>query len=191
MIQISTADLRCYIIREPNEYSRWLQALLLHGYATKIFHHALFDLRFIKRWMAIDIAGQVECTKTLHKMIHPGVKAGLAHLVKSRYGISLPHMGTYNWDGKLTAKQKEYVVGDVLYLHTLVRDLKREASHGQLARYRMAMRTIRNKATLEVEGYEDTLDYPIGDKDRLENIRAIWAIMKQRTGPLTQLSNPE
>jgi len=134
--------------------------------------------------------GKVECTKTLHKLIYPGIKAGLAHLVKSRYGISLPYLGTYNWDGKLSAKQKEYIVGDVLYLHALMRDLKKEATHGQLARYKMIMRTIRNKATLEVEGYEDVLDYPIGDREHLENVRAIWAIMRHRAGPLTELTNP-
>lgn len=178
MIQICTPDKRCYVVREPNMESYWLLALLTHAYSTKIFHHALFDIRFLKRWLGIDIAGPVECTKTLAKFIYPGEPSGLAKIVRARYGIKLPHISDYNWDGKLSAKQKEYIVGDVLYLNDILKDLKREATHEQLSRYPLAIRTIRNKVILEVEGYEDVLDYSTGNKERIQDIRAIWGKIK-------------
>ena len=90
----------------------------------------------------------------------------------------MSHLSNYNWDGKLSTQQKEYITGDVLYLNDLVKDLKKEATHDQLSRYPLAIRTLRNKVILEVEGYEDVLDYSTSDKERIQGIRHTWGKIK-------------
>lgn len=117
----------------------------------------------------------MECTKTLSKMVQPGKSSGLAALVKRTFGITLPKMATFNWDGKLDQNKKDYIVGDVLYLHKLVKELKKKASHGLLLRYPLAIQAIRNKAILEVEGFEDVLDYKQSKGLDLQETREEWA----------------
>jgi len=125
--------------------------------------------------MGVDVQGPIECTKALSKMIQPGLPSGLAPLVKRTLGITMPYMKGFNWDGKLTPLQKDYIAGDVLYLHRLVVELKRRAPHGMLLRYPVVIQAIRNKAILEVEGFEDVLDYGQSEGQKLATIRDEWA----------------
>jgi ribonuclease D len=125
--------------------------------------------------MGVDVQGPIECTKTLMKMLYPGQSNSLGPTLRETLGVSLNKKIDFNWDGKLSARQKEYIVGDVLYLHKLVTELKRKATHGELLRYPLAIQTIRSKAILEVEGYGDTLDYSSEEKEISLQLRSDWA----------------
>lgn len=181
IVQICTKEGNCYIVREPNYKSSFLIALLVHPFATKIFHHALFDLRMIKKWLGVDVRGRIECTKTLMKMLRPGSPSGLASSVRDVLKYKMPGRVKYDWSGTLTSRQKDYIVADVLYLHRLVTALKKTAGHFELIRYPTAMKAIRNKVILEIEGFGDVLDYAQADKKEAEEIRGTWRAIRAST----------
>ena len=86
LVQLGTKQNRVYMVHHPDEKSYRLQAVLLNGYSTKYFHHALFDLRFLKFWLGVDLQ-DVECTKTLMKMVFPDLPSGLVNSVKKVLGV--------------------------------------------------------------------------------------------------------
>ena len=74
----------------------------------------------------------------------------------------------------LSQRQKEYAAGDVLYLHNLVKEIKRGHPMGSLFRYQDIIQALRIKASLEVEGYTDILDYPQARAEDTKVYREWW-----------------
>lgn len=177
LIQLGTEDNRVYMVRNPRPESANTKMVLASPVPVKIFHHAAFDLRFIKAWMRMEPKGRIECTKTLLKIIHPEFRSGLGTALGKLFKVHLQKVqfdhGHWN-DHELTKEQLSYAANDVLYLHLLLKKLKTDASWAELARYERAMKIIPEKAFMEVEGYTDLWDYPqIKHEDAL-NQRNWW-----------------
>ena len=69
LVQLCTSQNRVYFIREPSENSPNLRNILADPTKTFVFHSADFDIKTIKAWMAVSITGNIECTKTLMKIV--------------------------------------------------------------------------------------------------------------------------
>lgn len=96
---------------------------------VKLFHHAMFDLRFMRfHWSAR--ARRVGCTKVMSKLVEPTREShSLAPLVAEYLGIVLDK-GQQRSDWSLTElspEQVAYAVGDVVHLPDLFQRLWKEA----------------------------------------------------------------
>lgn len=108
-----------------------LRALLASEHVVKVFHHAAFDLGFMRHhWKAA--ARNVACTKVLSKIIRPDA-ASREHSLKptlERYlGVVLDKsQQRSDWfSPSLTQAQMIYAVRDVEYLIPLLEKLMQEA----------------------------------------------------------------
>jgi len=176
IVTICTKDNAVFIIRNPDKESQGLKLLLTDGFSTKIFHHAAFDLGFIKAGTGVDVNGPVECTKTLMKICHPELPSGLGNTLKNILGVKVnKKINHKEWKlDSLSARQKEYVSGDVLYLLPLLTELKRVARFGILRRYADIMTVIRLKVSVELEGFIDVFTYEQAKVIDTMNARTWW-----------------
>lgn len=179
LVQISTDTGRVYMIRDPDATSYNLIAVLGCPLPFKIFHHAMFDLRFLKSGMRVDVGGRIECTKTLMKICHPEMQSGLGVSLRKIVDVVIDKKIfreiKNDWDAEpLSRKQVLYAAGDVLYLHKLLRKLKLDCKWHDLERYASAMTAIRRMASLQVEGYTDLFDYRQNAYDTTLEQRNWW-----------------
>lgn len=185
LVQLATTRGDVHMVRRPDHKSHNLRSLLFTGNPIKIFHHCLFDLRFIKAGMAISpMWVGIECTKTLMKIAHPELHAGLAAALRDVLGarISKAEQKTDWFADELTEEQLWYACADVLYLHELKDKLYTELSLHQRTVYRNAVHAIVIKAGLEVEGYTDLLDYDKGDSEVVISNRNWWRKLSVERG---------
>lgn len=94
----------------------------------KVFHHAPFGLRFMRRRWGVR-PRNVGCTKLMSKIVEPDrASHSLAPLVLEYLGIELDKsMRLSDWSQDLTAEQLAYAANDVLYLPDLYRHLLKDA----------------------------------------------------------------
>lgn len=99
-----------------------LRRLMCDDEIIKVFHHALFDLRFMMRAWDI-LPANIQCTKILARLLDPDgvtVRPSLAPLLEHYLGIEIPKgYATSDWSQELSDEQKQYVVQDVQYLAPL------------------------------------------------------------------------
>lgn len=101
-----------------------------------VFHHALFDLRFMSHAWGVH-AQNVACTKIIAKIVYPNssperykLKSLLHEVLKVEIDKSLQ---TSDWGSEeLTPEQISYAVGDVKYLIQLLSELQAENSSSDL-----------------------------------------------------------
>ena len=96
---------------------------------TKVFHHAPFDLRFMRRWWDVR-PRRVACTKVMSKIVFPERdNHSLAALVQDQLGITLDKSQRLSdWGAAdLSAEQLAYAANDVVHLLELSRMLWKEA----------------------------------------------------------------
>jgi len=187
LVQIGTKNREVYLIHHPNPNSYFLIALLTHVFASKYFHHALFDMRFIKSWLGIDIKGEIYCTKTLLKIIYPEQSSGLASNIRDILNIDFTQtkINHNDWNNdKLSENQQAYAAEDVLYLYALSKQLEKNAKWGQLTKYHTARNMFKELVSLQVEGYEDLFQYE-NDSAAIQH-RQEWAIKWERLPNLTR-----
>lgn len=108
-----------------------LRELLISDRVLKVFHHAAFDLRFMRyHWKAP--AHNVACTKILSKIVHPEIEPNQHSLksVAARYlGVELDkaqRLSDWTRDD-LTPEQLHYAARDVQFLLPLFEQLMDEA----------------------------------------------------------------
>jgi ribonuclease D len=94
----------------------------------KVFHHAPFDLRFMRHNWGVR-PRNVGCTKVLSKIVEPAREShSLAPLVRTYLGIELDKsVRLSDWSQELTPEQLSYAANDVLHLLDLYRYLWKEA----------------------------------------------------------------
>lgn len=104
-----------------------LISLLEDSSITKVFHHALFDLRFLaSSWPLAP--RNIACTKIASKIINPGgatSEHSLAGLLETELGVAIDKSEqTSNWmKQSFTTSQLRYLSNDVLYLPRLIAQL--------------------------------------------------------------------
>lgn len=135
--QLYVPNVGAQVIRMNGHQPERLHELLVSGHVQKVFHHAPFDLRFMRyHWKAS--ARNVACTKILSKIVRPEA-AGQDHSLKptlERFlGVVLDKSHqTSNWlSAKFTTEQLTYAVRDVKYLIPLLDTLMNEAQANGVA----------------------------------------------------------
>lgn len=127
----------CSIVRINAGYGAPnLTSLLEHAETEKVFHHALFDLRFmtqIEEFLPFNIS----CTKVAAKIIYPNPPKGghsLQSLLARFLGVHISKDAqTSDWSAsKLSSRQLEYAIDDVAYLVPLLDNLLAGARQQQL-----------------------------------------------------------
>lgn len=131
LVQIFLPALNTVFLLHPTEkLPSNLLTLLSSEEWVKVFHFALFDLRFLAaRW---DIRpSNIRCTKVASKLLSPEQsRHSLADLVASRLDISLSKdmsVRTSDWTAHdLSVEQLRYAALDAVYLPRLMQALKTE-----------------------------------------------------------------
>ena len=99
---------------------------------TKVFHHAVFDLRFMcSKWNVIP--SNIQCTKVMAKILHPEKPStfySLKALLSSELGVDIfKDLQTSDWMTKnLSAAQIKYAADDVTYLFPLIEQMTIQAN---------------------------------------------------------------
>jgi ribonuclease D len=167
--RIATVQLRIepgatLLVRLNGEVPQRLKAVLEDGRIRKVFHHAMFDLRFlVHHWDAKF--ENVVCTKISSKLLRNGVPASdhsLAALVGRYFGVDLDKTQRLSdWDAPdLNDEQLAYAANDVLFLHPLYLKLDREIRRQGLAGLRdRCFEHLRTRVELELCGYPDVFAY--------------------------------
>jgi ribonuclease D len=129
--QLHVPDFGTQVIRVDWQRPDRLRELLMSERVLKVFHHAPFDLRFMRHHWKAD-ARRVACTKILSKIVRPEA-ANSDHSLKptlERFlGVVLDKsQQTSDWlSPTLTPEQLSYATHDVLYLIPLLEKLMDEA----------------------------------------------------------------
>lgn len=115
-----------------------LSRILSNPAIRKIFHHAAFDLRFM-RWQWGARPTNVACTKVASKIVWPGAAAddySLKPLLERTLNISINKSERLsNWQAeRLSESQIDYAASDVRYLSPLLEAIASEARHLGVAR---------------------------------------------------------
>jgi ribonuclease D len=123
LAQLSAGDGNCHLVQfaagqydAPN-----LKALLGDPAVLKIFHFGRFDIAMLRQHLGV-LAAPVYCTKIASKLVRTFTdRHGLKDLCKEILGIDISkQQQSSDWGAReLTAEQRQYAAGDVLYLHQL------------------------------------------------------------------------
>lgn len=129
-IQVAIPGGNVEVVRISSDSPRpgLLSAVLEDGNVLKVFHHAMFDLRFMCSAWSIAVV-HVACTKIAAKLLREnGASTSLADLTKHYLGVDLDKSEQVSdWHAdSLSLSQIQYAANDVRYLHSLLHSLLRE-----------------------------------------------------------------
>lgn len=140
-----------------------LVALLQSADVLKVFHHAMFDLRFLRCAWGISSA-RVSCTKVASKIADPEARVGhsLTDLLAHYLGVRIDKTEQRsNWSSAaLSSAQVEYAANDVRYLPELLYAILNHLRRAELEH--LAVRCfdhIPTRVELEVRGFQDVFTY--------------------------------
>jgi ribonuclease D len=150
------------IVRIEENTPRYIVSLLSDQAVKKVFHHAMFDLRFmVYRWQFSP--QNIACTKIASKLLDKHLEKYSLQILLDRYlQIQLDKtQQTSNWLlPNLTKAQKMYAIKDVLYLPALLEILEQELRQkGLLDLMYACFAHIPTRLQLEILGYEDVYLY--------------------------------
>jgi len=140
-----------------------LSLLLSDNSVKKVFHHAMFDLRFMNyHWKVIS--SNIACTKIASKLIDIKNinKHSLKSLLKQYLGVAIDkNEQLSNWmSNSLTEKQISYAANDVIYLLPLLGILEKELKDVRLLKLAyLCFAHIPTRVELEILGYDDIYAY--------------------------------
>lgn len=138
-----------------------LAAILSDSKVRKVFHHAMFDLRFMAHQWGVD-AANVACTKIAGKLLYPTFDNSLKALVRQHLKIELDKtLQSSDWQATvLSAGQLNYAAKDVAFLIELLNALETQLRSRQLAELATAcFAHIPTRVRLELLGYPDVYQY--------------------------------
>lgn len=151
------------IIRIDDTPPEKLRVLLLDASVRKVFHHAMFDLRFMSyHWKVLP--QNIACTKIAIKLLDMvnKNKHSLKPILKKYLGIEInKNERLSNWiSDELTEKQITYAVNDVMYLLQLLSVLEGELkSKSLLELAHLCFAHIPTRVQLDILGYGDVYSY--------------------------------
>jgi ribonuclease D len=138
-----------------------LASILSDPKVRKVFHHAMFDLRFIANQWGVS-AANVACTKIAGKLLDPSSENSLKALVRQHLRIELDKtLQSSDWQSTvLSPGQLVYAATDVAFLVELLNALEeqlRRRNLGDLANACFAH--IPARIRLDLLGYPDVYLY--------------------------------
>lgn len=141
-----------------------LSLLLENARIKKIFHHAMFDLRFLRKEWGTQ-AKNIACTKIAAKLLQvPRRESGLKSLLHLFLDIDIEkatRLQKSEWTRRrLTKNQLKYAASDVIYLPSLFEVMSQELRKRGLADLaNKCYRHLPVRTELEVRGYPDVYRY--------------------------------
>lgn len=160
--QIYIPDRHVHVIKIEKGSHENLKCLLADSTVRKVFHHAMFDLRFIAHYWQSDI-NNVVCTKIASKIADPERNDHtLKSLVGDYFGVSFDKtQRKSNWlSERLTKEQLSYAAADVIYLPELFNVLRRRLVKSK--RWALASASFRYlpiRVMLDILGMGDVFQY--------------------------------
>jgi ribonuclease D len=162
--QVATEEWAAVIVRPDEDDPKYLRALLEHTGVQKVFHHAMFDLRFMaSHWGAQP--RNIACTKVASKILNPELEAGMHSLkpVLARHlniEISKTEQVSDWLAPLLTRSQLEYAISDVRHLIPLHRVLESKCWNAQVHEELLAsFQYLPTRVSLDLRGSGDVFKY--------------------------------
>lgn len=165
IIQIYSPLIGTHIVKATQGQSATRLCQLLQDVRVrKIFHHAPFDLAFLKATYGVN-AKNVSCTKIASKMLFPSISTdhSLKDLIERHLGISVSKgkVRTSDWMvDELSDEQIDYAEQDVKYLIPLLELLESElANTNRIELYRDCCSFLPVRAQLDQFIADDIFAY--------------------------------
>lgn len=152
------------VIINENKFPQQLISLLEDSGVTKVFHHAPFDLKFLRRHWNV-CAQSVVCTKVASRLLFPKMsrdKHSLKSLLWRHLGIGLDKSEqSSDWTAPyLSEAQLSYAAADVCHLLALWEVLKLHILDAKLMEiYNSCMKFLPTQVVLEMNGTPDIFSY--------------------------------
>ena len=162
LIQLrNEANRKIYLIKFDEKLSpklsKNIKTLLENNNLTKIFHFARFDMAVLKENLKINVKN-VFCTKVASKLTRTySSKHGLKDLVYEILDIQLDKTErSSDWSRKkLTKKQIEYAMNDVLYLSEIKSSLNEKLlAQKRIKMFKSIMKFMEVRVNLDLQGWE-------------------------------------
>ena len=163
LIQLrNETDKKVYLIKFEEDLSpklsKNIKILLENRNLTKIFHFGRFDMAVLKENLKINVKN-VFCTKVASKLTRTySSKHGLKDLVNEILDIQLDKTEqSSDWSKKkLTKKQIEYAINDVLYLSEIKISLNNKLiNQKRLRLFKSIMKFLEVRVDLDLQGWND------------------------------------
>ena len=137
--------------------SKNIKLLLENDKLTKIFHFGRFDMAVLRENLGINVKN-IFCTKVASKLTRTySSKHGLKDLVHEILNIQLDKTEqSSDWSRKkLTKKQIEYAISDVLYLSEIKNSLNEKLlNQKRLKLFKSIMKFMEIRVDLDLKGWE-------------------------------------
>lgn len=151
------------IVRIGSTIPEKMRAILSDEGVKKVFHHALFDLRFMCYHWKVS-ARNIACTKAAAKLLDKSNSEyhKLKPLLNTYLNVEIDKTQTLsNWlSSDLSDQQVAYAVEDVIYLFDLLKALEKKLnSKGLLELAYQSYLHIPTRVELDILGYPDIYTY--------------------------------
>jgi ribonuclease D len=163
LIQIAAKD-KYFIIRydKSTQYDN-IEKLFLSKSIIKVFHHAVFDVRFLINNLKVKKITKVVCTKIAFKILYGlNEKSSLKYLLLKYLNVNVSkEQQVSDWTrDKLSNEQLEYASNDVKYLVKLWEALEQELNIHELLEYaQKCFGFISTQAYLNNRGIKNIFEY--------------------------------
>lgn len=163
LVQVYAPGEDVEVVRINGTMPKRLHDLLADPSVRKIFHHAMFDMRFLRAQWGLN-ANNVACTKVAAKVldVRTGPEHSLGPLLLRYLGVEIDkQLQTSDWlASRLTDAQLLYAVNDVVHLPRLLDVLSDSLQDaGRMWIAEGCWRHLPVRAELEVCGYPDVFQY--------------------------------
>jgi len=161
--QLAVAGSGVIILVPDGHVPERLAGLLANPTVKKVFHHAMFDLRFMaSHWHVAPV--NVACTKIASKLLSPRRYGGhtLKSLLWQYFGASIDKsLQTARWSSaSLDRDRLAYAARDVIYLTRLIEKLMEGLRGDGLEDLALAcFAHLPTRVALELRGYPDVFKY--------------------------------
>lgn len=161
--QLFTSNEMPAIIRIDHRKPKRLASILEDQRIKKIFHHAMFDLRFMAHYWKVA-PKNIACTKIASKLMEkdPKKKQTLQLLLSSYLNLEIDKKESLSdWFSKhLTNEQIQYAVTDVFYLPLLLERIEESLKDKALIELEQhCFDHIPTQVQLDISGYKDIYAY--------------------------------
>ncbi|URM97075.1 hypothetical protein LUW76_23485 [Actinomadura madurae] len=142
----------------------YLSEVLTCPRVVKLFHHAMFDLRFMANAWGVRPVN-ISCTKVAAKLLWPTEASewhSLRGLLHNRLGVTISKaQRVSDWMAEdLTLAQLEYAIGDVVHLLELHKVLVKDMQERDILHlYQKCIEFLPSRVALEVGGWPDVFTY--------------------------------
>ena len=160
LIQLSSGNNICHLIKieKDSPKPKNLIKILKNNKLIKIFHYARFDVAMLKHNFKVNIKN-IYCTKIASKLTRTFTdKHGYKDLCSELLNVKISkNEQTSDWGKeKLSIAQQKYAATDVLYLHTIKKELDKmlfRENRTNLAK--ACFNFIEHRTHLDLEGWAE------------------------------------